>query len=214
MRILYIIILLVLFLPNLSAQTDIPKGHKLNVNGDLTKEQVAMTQGTVVNVKIVNGDTLPFINLREFSIYEPRTFKNPKEAEKFDRLKRDVKKAYPYAKIAGEKFKMYNDKLLTIKTEKERKIYVKEVEKQMKAEFENDLRNLTMRQGRILIKLVDRETGSSSYELVKEIKGGFSAFMWQSVARVFGSNLKDTYDAQGDDKLIEEIVQMIEKGDI
>nr|MBA3898685.1 DUF4294 domain-containing protein [Bacteroidota bacterium] len=144
----------------------------------------------------------------------PRVFASHKEAERWDRLKRDVKKAYPYAKIAGMKLREYNDALAGMESEKERKKFLKEKEKEMKAEFENDLKNLTIRQGRLLIKLIDRETGNTSYALVKELKGSFSVFMWQSLARMFGSNLKDTYDGTGEDKAIEDIVLMIERGEI
>jgi hypothetical protein len=170
--------------------------------------------GTTVYAIIVDGDTIPVITLKEFSVVVPRTFSNPKEAEKWDRLKRDVKKAYPYAKIAGQKLKEYNDVLAEMKNEKERKAFLKVKEKEMKEEFENDLKKLTIKQGRILIKLIDRETGSTSYDLVKELRGSFSVFMWQSLARMFGTNLKDTYDAKGEDRAIEEIVKMIERGDV
>jgi len=84
----------------------------------------------------------------------------------------------------------------------------------LKRQFESDLKNLSISQGRILIKLIDRETGNTSYELVKDLRGGFQAFMWQSLARLFGSNLKDQYDAQNEDQLIESIILQIERGEL
>lgn len=84
----------------------------------------------------------------------------------------------------------------------------------MKEKFEKDLKKLTFNQGTILIKLVDRETGTTSYNLVKELRGSFQAFFWQSLARLFGSTLKSEYDAEGDDAAIESIVRSIEKGEI
>jgi hypothetical protein len=186
----------------------------LSIGQEETDSQPPVNKGRTVYARVQDGDTIPLVMLREFTVFAPKVFKNPKEAEKWDRLKRDVKKAYPYAKIAGKKLNEYNTALTHIKSEKERKKFLNEKEKEMKAEFEKDLKNLTLRQGRILIKLVDRETGNTSYELVKELKGGFSAFMWQSLARMFGSNLKDTYDGQGEDKAIEEIVLLIERGEL
>ncbi|MDQ3190318.1 MAG: DUF4294 domain-containing protein [Bacteroidota bacterium] len=180
----------------------------------LLKGKQPKIAGTTVHARVINGDTIAFVTLKEFSLYSPRVFKTEKQAKQYGRLLRDVKAAYPYAKIASAKLKEYNDILLSFKTEKERKEFLKKAESEMKAEFENDLKNLTLRQGRILIKLVDRETGNSSYNLVKELKGSFSAFMWQSLARMFGSSLKDRYDAQGDDKMIEEIIILIENGDV
>ncbi len=82
----------------------------------------------------------------------------------------------------------------------------------MIGQFENPLRKLTFSQGRMIIKLIDRETGNTSYDLIKDYKGGFSAFFWQSVARVFGSNLKDEYDGDREDKMIEHIIIMIDNG--
>ena len=104
--------------------------------------------------------------------------------------------------------------MLTLKTDKQKKEYIKQVEKEIRNEFEGDLRNLTITQGRILIKLIDRETGNTSYDLVKELRGAFPAIFWQTLARVFGSNLKSRFDAEGEDKLLNEIVVMIENGQL
>lgn len=214
-----IIILFFIFLNVKGQDGSNRKSNKLNIHSSTSdtafnQKKLAKVVGTTVQARVVDGDTLAFVTLREFSLYSPRVFKTEKEAKKYGRLLRDVKAAYPYSKIASDKLKEYNTLLLSFKTEKERKEFLKNAEKQMKEEFENDLKNLTLRQGRILIKLIDRETGSSSYELVKDLKGSFSAFMWQSLARMFGSSLKDKYDAEGEDKMIEEIIILIEKGDV
>jgi hypothetical protein len=125
---------------------------------------------------------------------------------------RDLKITYPYAVLARQKLEELNAYYVTLNTERERKAYAKLVEEELKAEFEEDLKKLTITQGRLLIKLIDRETGSTSYELVKELRGSFSAFFWQAVARIFGSNLKTQYDPLGEDKLIEEILILIQHG--
>ena len=170
--------------------------------------------GILVRAKVIDGDTVPYVTLSEIKVFGERTFKDPVLAEKYRRLKRDVKKVYPYAVLAGIKLKEYDAVLAKMPLEAERKIYMKKVEKELKKQFEGDVRNMTMTQGRILIKLIDRETGNTSYDLVKELRGSFSAFMWQSVARLFGSSLKSEYDPQGDDKMIEQIIQLIQSGQI
>ena len=133
---------------------------------------------------------------------------------RYARLIYNLKIVYPYAIMAAGKLHEMNDVFLNLKTERERNAYVKQVESELVAEFENDLKSLTITQGRLLIKLIDRETGNTSYELVRELRGSFSAFFWQTVARLFGSNLKTKFDADGEDKLIEQILILIENGQI
>lgn len=170
--------------------------------------------GTVVTAIVVDGDTIPVVNLRMFRVIGHRKFKSEAKRRRFNRLKRDVKIVYPYAKLAGKKLRKYNDELAGIKNEGKRKRFMRKVEKELKEEFGDELKNLTIRQGAILIRLVDRETGDTSYELVKELRGTFSAFFWQGLARIFGQNLRNHYDPSGDQKMIEEIVLLIESGDL
>jgi hypothetical protein len=89
---------------------------------------------------------------------------------------------------------------------------MKVAEKELKAQFEDQLKDLTMNQGRILLKLIDRETGNTSYQLVKDFRGGFQAFMWQGVARLFGNNMKAEYDPEGEDVMIERAIKLVEAG--
>jgi hypothetical protein len=172
------------------------------------------SEGTIVHGAVYEGDTIPWMGLPEVSIYGEKKFKNKKEAQKWDKLKRDVKRVYPYAILAAAKLKEYNRQLEKMPLEAQRKVYMKKAEEQLKNEFEGELKKLTMNQGRILIKLIDRETGSTSYDLVKDLRGSFQAFMWQSLARLFGSNLKSEYDPKGDDKMIEDIIRLVEAGEI
>jgi hypothetical protein len=165
-----------------------------------------------VCAEIINGDTVPSIQLQEINIYAEFSFKNKKRYEEWTRTKYNVKKVYPYAILAAAKLKEYNLILEKMPNQKMREAYMKIVEKELKAEFEEPLKNLTMTQGKILLKLIDRETGNTSYELVKELRGGFQAFMWQSVARLFGSNMKSEYDPKGEDILIERAIKLIEAG--
>ena len=161
---------------------------------------------------VVDGDTLPLIKLPEVRCWAHRRFKNKRAQERYTRLVRNVKKALPYARIAAERLRIIEDSLSRIPTQKMRERYIKESEKKLFAEFEKPLKHLTISQGRILIKLIDRETGNTSYQLIKTLKGSFSAFLWQGVARLFGSTLKAEYDADGDDRAIEAIVNAIDAG--
>lgn len=162
--------------------------------------------------EVVNGDTIPSVRLPDVWVYAEYNYKNKKQYEAWSRTKYNVKKVYPYAILAAAKLKEYNRILEKMPDEKVRKAYMKTVENELKAEFEEPLKDLTITQGRILLKLIDRETGNSSYELVKEMRGGFQAFMWQSLARLFGSNMKSEYDPKGEDIMTERAIKLIEAG--
>ena len=125
---------------------------------------------------------------------------------------RNVKRAYPYAQIAGVRLKELDDHLVTLKSEKEQREYINQAEKEIMQEFESEVRKLTVTQGIILVKLIDRETGRTSYQVIKELKGGITAFFWQGIARIFGNNLKTEYDPVNDDRILEDIVLGIEAG--
>lgn len=168
-------------------------------------------EGFVLPSIIENGDTLPYVRLPEFLVYQKR-FMSEKERKAWQRLVYNVRKVYPYAQIAGAKLEEYNFQLSQAKTETAKKAIMKKAEAQIKGDFEKDLINLTFSQGKVLLKLVYRETGNSSYALVKELRGGFTAFFYQGFARIFGYNLKVAYDGLGADKDIEGIVWMIETG--
>jgi hypothetical protein len=157
-------------------------------------------------------DSLLHITLPEILIY-PQTQDMPrKQFRQYTQLELKVKKVYPIAKLAAKKVGEYNKVYLSFKSERERKDYVKKIEKELFAEYEPEIRSMTISQGKILIKLIDRETGQSSFEIIKEFKGGFSAFLWQSVARIFGHNLKSQYDAANEDRMIEYIIWQIDQG--
>ncbi|MCX6230487.1 MAG: DUF4294 domain-containing protein [Bacteroidetes bacterium] len=183
----------------------------------VAKSQVEVVKDSVpivATAKIIDGDTLPFFNLAPANVTATRIVISPAEKKKFDKLVWNVKKVYPYAKIAGMKLREYNEILAKAPNDGERRKIMKKAEKEIKDQFGDELKNLTFSQGKILIKLLYRETGSSSYELVQELRGKFVAFFYQAFARLFGYNLKSTYDPEGEDKPIEIIVNLIEKGQI
>jgi len=123
-----------------------------------------------------------------------------------------IKIVYPYAHLAGETLKKYEIILSQVNNERERRRILIDLEKEINDKYGNELKSLTFSQGKILIKLIDRETGNTSFDLVKDLRGNFLAFFYQSFARVFGYNLKVEYDPNGEDKNIEIIVRMIENG--
>jgi hypothetical protein len=169
-------------------------------------------KGVSLPAHIVNGDTLPYINLSPVICSSPRIFKNKREQQRWERTKYNVKKVYPYAILASAKLKEYDRILATIPNQRERDLYMKQAEDHLTDEFGDELKKLTVTQGRILIKLIDRETGKTTYDVVKSMRGNFSAFMWQGLALMFNSNLKSEYDAEGDDKSIELAIRLIEDG--
>lgn len=163
---------------------------------------------------VVKGDTMAVMILDQVYIWGNKTSRNSSEARQWERLVRNVKKAYPYAKLAGIKFDEYNREIAGIKSEKVQKAMMKTAEDEIEAQFGNELKDLTITQGKILLKLIDRQTNNCSYDIVVDFRGHFRAFFYQSFARLFGYNLKVKYDPLGADADIERIVLMIESGSI
>ncbi len=180
---------------------------------DISQGLVLPEKGIVVTATIYNGDTIPYVTLAPVVCSTDRVFKNQKQQAAWNRLKYNVKIVYPYAILASAKLKEYDHILSQLPNERERNKYTKHIEKELKDQFGEELKKLTVSQGRILIKLIDRETGHTTYDVVKSMRGSFSAFMWQGVALVFSSNLKDDYDALGDDNAIEQAIRLIENGE-
>lgn len=161
---------------------------------------------------VIDGDTMPSISLPEVYIYAEYAYSTKKDIEAWTRTKYNVKKVYPYAILAAAKLKEYDLVLERLPDEKSKKAYMKIAEKELKEQFGSQLRDLSINQGRILLKLIDRETGNTSYKILKEYRGGFQAFMWQSLAKLFGNNMKSEYDPSGDDIMIERAIKLIEAG--
>lgn len=175
------------------------------------------SQDTIKQVnptKIIDGDTVALIDVNPVVIFPPVKLKSKRESVRYDRLVYNVKKVYPYAKLAGEKLRAYKLILDTIPTQQGRKSFIKKAEKELEDQFGNEIRDLTFSQGKILIKLIYRETGNSTFDIVKELRGGLAAFIWQTLATIFGYDLKTNYDPGGSDQAIEQIVLMIEAGAI
>jgi len=159
----------------------------------------------VADFEIINDDTIFISDISEVKILE---FKNIKEKSQYLILKRRVLKVYPYAVLAKEKLNSIHLALDTIPKRRHKKRYTKEVAKWVKEEYTDRLKNLTMTEAKILVKLIYRETKTTSYEIVKSYRGRFNAFFWQTMAKLWDNNLKTEYDPVNirQDMLIEHII--------
>ena len=167
-----------------------------------------------ITLRMEDGDTVPTILLPEKRVEGFTSAKARRQAARYDRLVRNVVKVYPYARVSAELLEQYGYEVSAMKNDRDRDLYMKLAEAELRAEFEAEITDLTITQGGILIKLIDRETGSTGYELVKRLRGSFQAFIWQGVAKLFGNDLKDDYDPLGEDALIEQIVHRIQAGEL
>ncbi len=167
---------------------------------------------TRVRAEVIDGDTVPVIDLNTVNIYTQFEFKTKKQREQWTRVKYNVKIVYPYAIIASAKLKEYDLALSRMQDENLRKAFIKVCEKDLRNQFEKDLKNLTVTQGRVLMKLINRETGKTTYQIVKEMRGGFQAAMWQSLASLFGNSMKVEYEPEHEDLMIERAVKLVEAG--
>ena len=162
---------------------------------------------------IVEGDTLPYYHLKEVSIVESGSLLSEKEIKKNQKLIRNVKKMLPYAKIGKQRLDELERRVGNL-PKKDRKAAIKQAEKDLLADFKDELEDCTISQGKVLLKLIDRETGRTSYALVDELRGKLRAGFYQTFARLFGYNLKASYDPKNnkEDNLIERIVISVEHG--
>ena len=159
------------------------------------------------------GETMPEVEIKEVTIVGGRkSTARKRDYRRYEKLIYNIKKVYPYAVIVRNKLVEVNEELKSVESERDQKAFLKSVEKDVFAEFEDEISNLTITQGKILIKLIDRETQNTSYDLIREYRGRISAAFWQGIARLFGTNLKAEYDRYGDDAVIEMILLEIEAG--
>ncbi|MES2419248.1 MAG: DUF4294 domain-containing protein [Bacteroidota bacterium] len=152
-----------------------------------------------------SGYLIPWIGLREVVIIGVRTFRSAADQAAYNRLKYNVLKVMPYALYAKKRYEqLERDLAITIEKKAQKKL-VKQCDEEIKKMFNSEIKELTITQGQILTKLIDREVGRTTYDIVKQTKGGFAAFSYQLVARVVGHNLKNTYSAT-EDRDIESII--------
>jgi hypothetical protein len=161
-----------------------------------------------------NGLTLPEVEIKEVTVFAHPRFPRKSDFRKYERLIYNLKKVYPYALVVRSRLSRVDAEMKNINNENDRKEYLKKVEKDVFAEYEGDIRDMTITQGRLLIKLIDRETQNTSYTLIKDYRGNIAAAFWQGIARIFGTNLKEEYDPYGEDALIESIILEIDAGNL
>lgn len=156
---------------------------------------------------VEKGDSVPLVHI--LPVY---VFSRPVDLRRYRKLVDAVKKVYPIARIAKAKMVAMEEELCRLPTKKAQKAYIRQVYNQIKEEYTPVLKHMTRTQGKVLLKLIDRETEYTAYEVLKEFRGGFVAGFWQGVSRIFGQNLKSEYDKQNEDRMIEQIVIYYEAG--
>lgn len=160
------------------------------------------------------GDSVAHIVLPTFYKYPPLNFKNQKERDRYNRLVANVKRLLPLAKLARYTVIETYDFIQTLPTKKERAEHLKRVEEGLKKQYTPTLKKLTRSQGRLLVKLIDRECGQTGYEIAQAFIGAFKANMYQAIAFCFGNSLTRRYDPEGEDRYIERVVRMVESGQL
>ncbi|PYF69497.1 DUF4294 domain-containing protein [Pedobacter nutrimenti] len=202
MKFYRLIILLIVIITGFTAkaqETVVPVNNPVKMP-KLGKNDTIRVAGTNVD-----GEMIPWIALKEVIIYGERIFKSPAEQAAYNRLRYNVLKVMPYALYAKRRYEQLEKDLAITTDKKEQKKLVKQCDLEIKQMFNKEIKELTITQGQILTKLVDRELGRTTYDIVKQTKGGFTAFLYQSVARVVGHNLKSTYSPT-EDRDIESII--------
>lgn len=165
----------------------------------------------LVSMIVYNGDTIEAKTLPGVMVRSRLTSAQRKAQAKYNRLRNAVYVTYPYARRAGVIMNDMNDHMQGMKSKSARKAYIKTREKELKKEFADPITNLSVYQGKVLMKLINRETGNNCYEIIKEYKGGLTARFYQTVAFFFNSNLKQTYDASKEDAQIEKFVKEVQR---
>lgn len=170
--------------------------------------------GYMVPVCVYQGDTIPSLRMPVLYVFNKLNFKNERQRKAYNRLVRNVKKTLPIAKEVNRAIIETYEYLQTLPDEKAREKHLKLVEKSIKEQYTPVMKKLTFSQGKLLIKLINRETDSSSYELVKAFLGPFKAGFYQAFAALFGASLKKEYHPEDEDALTERIILLVESGQL
>jgi hypothetical protein len=179
-----------------------PQTDTLKLSSNKPKERHAVRIG----YDIVDGDTIPVYLYNDIYL---SSLKSQEEIDRYKRLVRNIKVALPYAKLAAFRLQMMEDNLRMIKSEKAKKKYIKQCEKAIKEEFMNDLKNLTVSQGKLLLKLIHRETGKTTWDILSAYQGNLGPIFWNAMAAMYGASTKDTFDPVVD-REIEQIIRKLE----
>jgi hypothetical protein len=163
-----------------------------------------VAQGGWSLMEIIDGDTIYAMSLRQVIITAPRVFKDTKERTKYYLYKRSAKIVYPYALEAIKLYEELQEETAELSKRKKRK-HIRRAQKDVKGDFEDKLKNLTKTQGYVLVEMIERQTGKSFHEIIKETRGGATAMYWNQLSKIYGYDLKDGY-AVGKDALLDEVL--------
>jgi hypothetical protein len=170
--------------------------------------------GRVLPAYIENGDTIPYEHIFEVVIVPRRTFRNERELRAYRRMIANLKKVYPYAQEAKRLLREMDSVYGGLDSRAAKARYASQMERKLNRQFEKQIRNLTYSQGRMLIKLINRETGRTTYDIIKQFRGGLSAGFWQIIAKMFGSDLKSGFDPVEEDRILNELIILYEHGQL
>jgi uncharacterized protein (DUF2164 family) len=208
MQILKILIIFTSFLGSniLSAQaTKIIKFDTLNYQNDSVREEIMEIDGKIITALISECDTIILASLDNISITDFRTFESSYDYRRYKKLREYAVKVYPYAAKAIKIFKETEYATQNMK-KKKRKKHIRRLQKQLKEEFEDPLKKLTKSQGKLIIKMIERELDESFYNLLKGLRGGFQAVKWNTASKLYGYNLKKQY-IEGEDPILDAVLQ-------
>ena len=175
-------------------------------------EVMGQQKGEYVMGLVVGNDTIIQRMVPEIWVYPERKFANKRQQQNYSRYVAKVKKVYPLALEARILLDKYEPQYYALNDKRDRKKLMKNLEKELLDKHKEELKKWSISDGKILLKLINRETNRSAYSIIENFRGEFSAVFWQGIARLFKNNLKNGYDPQGDDRMLEEVVRKIESG--
>ena len=214
-KIPYIRVIAILFTFHFSLLTSFAQNERMTEEQVLAEMDSPTFVPTVKVGKVLfEGDSIQYMEMNNVYVYPQLTFTSKKQAKAYMRLVTNVKKVLPIAKEAKQLLYETTEILETLPTQEAKEAHMKKVESEIFKTYKPRMKKLTYSQGKLLIKLIDRECHSSSYEMIQAFMGPFRAGFWQTFAWAFGASLKKEYDAEGTDRLTERVVLMVEAGQI
>ena len=167
-----------------------------------------------VELQVKDNDTFYLAHMHNIYVYPKLTFSNKQQERFYWKTVRDVKKTLPFAKLLTQEMIFADKQLAKIADQKKRKQWWKKYEKYLFKKYEQDFRKMTASQGQMLMKLMDRESDRTSYEIIKHYRGKASANFWQFIAKLFRNDLKEEYDAIDKDRIVERVINLVEAGQL
>lgn len=167
-----------------------------------------------VQLQVTSSDTFYLARMQDIYVYPEMVFKNKKQERFYWRTVRDVKKTLPFAKALAKEMQVADYQLAMLPDDKARRKWWRTYEKYLFAKYEKDFRRMTASQGQMLMKLMDRESEKTSYEIIKHYRGKASANFWQFIAKLFKNDLKEEYDASDKDRIVERVINLVEAGQL